>query len=135
MQARFNRLPFSSAYRYKAVKPFVMKGISFKLGDEVDTSDIEVRRLRQMYEARMIDPIMDETGMAGQVVNAPAQPESKAVKATPKVEKPSKVEKEAPATGGNRLEHRGFGRYFLVDANDEVVAGPMTKDEAQKLAA
>lgn len=98
-----------------------MNGISYGLGDAVDTKNIEVRRLRQMYDARIID-------VAQAVERSATKP--KAVKA--EKPHPPKAPETPPAQVGTglRAEHRGFGRYFLLDEEGNEVAGPMSKEDA-----
>lgn len=111
---RFNREPFSPQAQFTCVKPFVMAGVSYDLGQVVDTTAVEARRLRQMYEARMIDavPLQVAAQVASRAAEGPGEP-----RATP---------------GPARAEHRGFGRWFVVGA-DGAERGPMTKEAAEAL--
>jgi hypothetical protein len=132
MQPRYNRLPFSPAYQFRATRAFVMQGIEYTMGTPIDKAGIETRRLRQMYDSRMIEAILDEAPVAQAPAKAPAKKaEPKAVKAeTPKVES-----KPAEATNSAlRVDYRGFGRYFVIDAEGKEISGPHSKDEAHKLA-
>lgn len=106
---RFNREPFNPQAQFTCVKPFVMAGVSYSYGDVVDTAAIEPRRLRQMHEARMIDALT-------------AQRTAALLK--PPVAKPTAA----------RAEHRGFGRWFVIDASG-VENGPMSKEAAEALVA
>lgn len=132
MQSRYNRLPFSPAYQFRATRAFVMQGVEYTMGMPMDKAGIETRRLRQMYDSRMIEPILDEEPVAQAPMKASAKKaEPKAVKAeTPKVE-------SNPAEATNsalRVDYRGFGRYFVIDAEGKEISGPHSKDEAHKLA-
>jgi hypothetical protein len=116
------RPSFAPDNKFSCVKPFVMNGVAYGLGDLVDTKNIEVRRLRQMYDTRMID-----------VASADAKPAPQPPKqAQPKKAAPAKAKEKPPVDAGKglRAEHRGFGRYFVLDADGKEVAGPITKDEA-----
>ena len=131
MQDRYNRLPFSPSYEFRATRAFVMQGIEYTMGKPIDKAGIEVRRLRQMYDSRMIEAIMDAAPAAPAPAKAPAQ---KAEKPAQKAE-PAKVEAPAPEANKSalRLDYRGFGRYFVLDAEGNEISGPHSKDEAQKL--
>lgn len=124
MQNRYNRLPFSPSYEFRATRAFVMQGIEYTMGTPIDKAGIEVRRLRQMYDSRMIEAILDEAPAAKAPAKAPAK----------KVE-PAKVEQKAPEANqsAKRVDYRGFGRYFVLDAEGNEISGPHSKDEAQKL--
>ena len=132
---RFYRPSFSPDAAFRCVKPFVMNGVAYSLGDEVDTTEIEVRRLRQMYDSRIVEIAPADAQDKPKAARAPKkEPVAKATKA----EAPAKVEvsKDQPpaqtAGTGLRAEHRGFGRYVLVDASGAEVEGPMTKAEADR---
>jgi hypothetical protein len=132
---RFYRPAFSPDATFRCVKPFVMNGVAYGLGSEVDTTNIEVRRLRQMYDSRIVE-IAPPASAAGKPA-ATRAPKKETV-AMGKAEAPTKVEapKDQPpaesAGIGLRAEHRGFGRYVLVDASGAEVEGPMTKAEADR---
>lgn len=131
MQNRYNRLPFSPSYEFRATRAFVMQGIEYTLGTPIDKAGIETRRLRQMYDSRMIEAILDEAPTAPAPAKAPAK------KAEPKAQKaePAKVEQQAPEATKSALsvDYRGFGRYFVIDADGKEISGPHSKDEAHKL--
>jgi hypothetical protein len=118
------QMPFSPNYRFVCVKPFVMSGRAYERGDEVDTSEIETRRLRQMYEARMVDGVAPE--------QEPLAASTKAPKAVA-VEPPTGPQEAA--SGGLSMVHKGFSRYYVVDGSGNEVAGPVTKEEATRLVA
>lgn len=129
MQSRYNRLPFSPSYEFRATRAFVMQGVEYLMGTPIDKAGIEVRRLRQMYDSRMIEPVLD-----AEPAQAPKAPAKKAV-ARPEKADAAKVE-QPPAeatTSALRIDYRGFGRYFVIDAEGKEVSGPHSKDEAQKL--
>lgn len=121
---RYNRLPYSPGATFRCVRSFVMSGTAYSMGDVVDTSGIEDRRLRQMYDARMIEPLPEGTP-------APKKP------AAPVATKaPQPVAEQAQASEGTPLsvEHRGFGRWYVMRGT-ETVSGPHTQAEAQRMAA
>jgi ribosomal protein L12E/L44/L45/RPP1/RPP2 len=132
MQDRYNRLPFSPSYEFRATRAFVMQGIEYTIGMPIDKAGIETRRLRQMYDSRMIEAILDAAPAAPAPAKAPAKKaEAKAQKAeAPKVEAtPTEANKSALS-----VDYRGFGRYFVIDAEGKEISGPHSKDEAHKLA-
>ena len=89
-----------------------MAGRAYSLGDVVETGAIETRRLRQMYEARMIEAASAAT--PAQVVSRAAEGPGTA-RATP---------------GAARAEHRGFGRWFVIET-DGSESGPFTREAAE----
>ncbi|CAB4130452.1 hypothetical protein UFOVP119_76 [uncultured Caudovirales phage] len=113
----YQRQPFTTAQGFICTRPFVMNGVSYGYDQRVDTAGIEVRRLRHMYDARMID--VDDGSR--QKLDAPAAP-------------PPRVDTdEAPAAPGvPSMKHKGFGKFEVIDAAGNVVAGPLSKDEAEK---
>jgi hypothetical protein len=116
------RSPFSPQSQFRCVKPFVMSGKEYRLGDAVQTKGIEVRRLRQMFEMRMIDTATPETMQTPPPVvqaSVPTAPE-------PAV--------EMKAGSKLRVDHQGFGRYVVLDESGAVVDGPMSKADAEKRA-
>ena len=115
---RFNREPFNPQAQFACVKPFVMAGVAYDLGQVVDTTAVETRRLRQMYEARMIDALPLQAAPPAQVVSRAAEGPGES-RATP---------------GAARAEHRGFGRWFVI-ASDGAEKGPLTKEAAEALVA
>lgn len=118
------QMAFSPHYNFFCVKPFVMGGKTYERGDPVDTAGIETRRLRQMYEARMVDgvaPAVQPKGQPGPVMPAS---EPKAATASPQAQ-----------SEGLAVVHKGFGRYYVVDAAGKEIAGPVQKEEADRLAA
>lgn len=115
---RFNREPFNPESDFACVKPFVMAGVSYQPGQIVETGTVEPRRLRQMYEARMIDAVAREKTAA-------------LLKRQPVAQAPAPA---TPPAAGRRAEHRGFGRWFVVEA-DGTEHGPFTKVVAEARAA
>lgn len=126
---RYNRAPFSSAGSYRCVRPFVMNGTAYAMGDPVESDGIEIRRLRQMYEMRMIE--MYEGGEAP--VSKPATPKKASAKKEVAPEPSAQTQTEGAQ--GLRAEHRGFGKWFLIDAAGSDVEGPMNKSDALRRAA
>lgn len=126
------------------IRPFVMEGVEYRHDQPVDTTGVEVRRLRQMYDARMIDPVKHEqvaallqSKPAPKAQSKPAKPAQAPAPASapsPVAAAPAVAAPAAP--GGLRAEHKGFGRWFVLDAAGAEVAGPMTREaaEAQALA-
>lgn len=117
------RLPFHPGYAYRATKPFVMAGVQYSPGMLVDKRGVEDRRLRQMYDAFMVEPCGDPPAVgATRPVRAPEAAPATQVPATP-VAAPQ-------APGKATVEHRGFGRWYVVRDGD-VMSGPHTKAEAE----
>ena len=101
------------------MRPFTMNGKEYGYDEPVDVSGIEVRRVRQMFEARLIDA--DDSAAPKQKPQAPA----------PRVEA---VPEPAPAPQASQkasLRHKGFGKYEVVDAASNVIAGPLSREQAE----
>lgn len=149
MSRYFQPLPFSTAYDFEAAKPVTLNGVALLPGDPIDKVGLGDRRLRQLYEARIIRPVAPAELPASQsgLVNAPAQPQEPAqaaqepqgdetpadgTEAAQEASTPDEAasEGDAPAASGNQIVHRGFGRYFIVDADGNDVSGPWSKAEA-----
>lgn len=110
-----------------ATRAFVMQGIEYKFGDKLDTSAIEVRRLRQMYEQRMIDPILDAEPPK-KAATPPKKPEGKQPPQEP-AKAPQKA--EAPVLDG--FKNMGFGKWYRVDAEGNKLEGPFTKEQVEAM--
>lgn len=110
---RLQREPFVADAQFACTRPFVMAGVAYKSGDVVDTATVEARRLRQMYEARMIDPMPRKL---------PAL-----LKAAPE----RSAERALAPSGKTGIEHRGFGRWYVVGLDGRDVQGPLTREEAE----
>jgi hypothetical protein len=119
--SRFLRKPFHPSGPFIALRSFVMGGREYEAGDDVPTSDIESRRIRQMWEMRMIETT-DQRAPRPAQRPVTARADAQTAGAGP----------ETPARGSGRAraEHRGFGRHFVV-APDGTETGPMTRDEAE----
>lgn len=118
--SRFSRQPFAQQGPFVALRPFLMSGRAYKPGDAVPVDNVEPRRVRQMWDMRVI-----ENG-------TPNPAASKAAAAH--TEKPKAVAPApAPEKPRLRVEHRGFGRHYVV-ADDGAETGPLSKEAADKLA-
>jgi hypothetical protein len=138
--ARFSHpLPFSPLYDFMACKPVTINGAAYQPGDRMSTEardGLGERRLRQMYESRLITPIPPEPVPA--LLQAAAEPASEPL--------PDYAWSDAGGGGGDggfdpmateaapavTAVHKGFGRWFIVrpDGTEE---GPMTKAEADAI--
>lgn len=116
------RRPFSLDSSFKAGRPFVMNGVTYNFDDPVIVRGIEPRRLRQMYDARMIE-VTDDTEGAKPAV---------AVKVKPAAAPPREETPIADEARGPMLRHKGFGRFEVVDAAGKVLAGPLPKEQAER---
>ena len=127
---------FTLESAFKALRPFVLNGRRLNYEDPVDTAGIEPRRLRQMWEARLIDVSLDAP--------APRAPEKAPAKrvaakaATPATSGPQAAVAPvaAPESTGPqkaRLVYAQFGKYDVVTAAGEVVGKGLNKVEADEL--
>lgn len=140
-------LPFSPLYDFVAARVVTINGQNLIPGDPVDKEGLGERRLRQMYESRIITPVapavIPETNkkapkkkLAAQPVAADSEPEATDTPAedeTTASEAPAPAVAEPVAASGLHSEHRGFGRYFVLNADGVEVAGPLTKAEAKTM--
>jgi hypothetical protein len=133
--SRFNHpLPFSPLYDFQVLRVVTINGRQYKPGDRLDKANLAERRLRQMYENRVVSPIPPE------VVPALLQAPRRA--AEPVADEPAGQEidpdngedVQSAADTGKTAVHRGFGRWYVVHA-DGTEDGPMTKAEAEAAAA
>lgn len=131
-------LPFSPSYDFQATKPVTLNGRAYVPGDRIEKDGLGARRLRQLYESRIISPIAPP---AAALLAAPERAEEVVVPvATVETAEAPQEASEAPQEGivsadGLQAVHRGFGRWYVVDAAGQDVAGPLTKEEALARAA
>ena len=125
----YERPPFDLKATFKVRKPFVLDGVAFGYEAIVDVSGIEPRRVRQMFDAHMID--IAEPGAPppapAERKQAPPAPATKQAR----VKAPPASAPAQAAPGVPSLQHRGFGRYEVVDAAGNVLAGPFAKEQAE----
>lgn len=145
-------LPFSPLYDFVAARVVTINGQNLNPGDPVDKEGLGERRLRQMYESRIITPVAPEVipvptnkkGSKKKPVAELQEPAPKADSQPEAIDTQTDAEEaasepveavvaEPAATSGLRAEHRGFGRYFVLDAEGVEVAGPLTKVEANAM--
>lgn len=103
---------YNASSKFKASKPFTMDGKDYTFDDPVDVTGIEPRRVRLMFDARLID--VDE------------RPDAKR-KAAPKPAPAPKSE----AARSYRIKNGGFGRWYIADASGENVSGPFEGEGAK----
>ena len=125
-----DRTPFSLESAFKANRPFLLNGVRLTYEDPVDKTGIEPRRLRQMWEHRLI-----EVSAASPAPKPPEKPPAKrvAAKAERPAPSPQKPAEEPPApTGGTaHVVYAQFGKWDVVDASGAVLLKGVSKDEAQ----
>lgn len=127
-------LPFSPDYDFQAVKPVTLNGQAYTPGDRIEKGDLGARRLRQLYEARIISPLAPTD--AALLKAAPAPQEAPRAPSEPEAEETPEEATSGPVeSSGKQALHKGFGRWYVVDADGNELAGPMTKDEALAQAA
>jgi len=95
-----------------------MSGRSYMPGDAVPVDNVEPRRVRQMWDMRVIE-------------NGTPKPVASKVSAAPADKQKAVVPAPAPEKPRLRVEHRGFGRHYVI-AEDGAETGPLTKEEAEK---
>jgi hypothetical protein len=126
------KIPFSMDRNFRARREFVLYGKKHQAGDPIARDGLTEQRLRQMFDNRMIEVSEAAPAPAKVAASAPAVAPAPAPVAAVAV-KPAQIPADAPkpaATGALQAVHRGFGRWFVVDAADVDVAGPLKKEEA-----
>ena len=130
-----DRAAFTLESAFRALRPFVLNGRRLNYEDPVDTAGIEPRRLRQMWEARLIDVSLDapsprpaEKATAKRVSAKAAQPPTSAPKDNPAPVAPPQAQRQSA-----RLVYAQFGKYDVVASGGEVVAKGLTKPEAEEV--
>ena len=121
------RQPYVAGGRFMAGRQFMMSGVNYNFGDPVDVSGIEPRRVRQMFDCRMLEL---DTRSSEPAAKAP-EPREKPAKPKATPEPKAEVNKAPDTPGEPHIKHRGFGNFVVVDRAGEVVAGPMPKDQAE----
>ncbi|CAB4122578.1 hypothetical protein UFOVP36_65 [uncultured Caudovirales phage] len=109
------RKPYEPTARFKANRPFTMNAVDYNYEDAVDVRGIDDRRLRQMYDHRMIEVDDREPGSI-------PQPTARAKKPT------AAPSSDAPKA---KLKYKGFTKYDVVSASGEVLAAGLSKEDAQ----
>ena len=136
MSRFYQPLPFSTAYDFVAAKPVTLNGAVLNPGDPVDKEGLSPRRLRQLYEARIISPKAPDVIPASAVQPPPQEPAQEPQEPAQEPDSPDAGSEPGAipvaVQEGASIEHRGFGRYFAVNP-DGTEVGPMSKAEAQKL--
>jgi hypothetical protein len=107
---------FNPESKFKAMRPFTMGGRQYGHDESVDVRGIETRRLRQMFDMRLIDTDKGD---------APPPPRKAAVE-PPVKQEVAPVASDAKAS----LRHKGFGKYEIVDAQGNTIAGPFQREQA-----
>jgi hypothetical protein len=120
-------LPFSPYYDFHVVKPLTIGGQTLKLGDPLPKDGVSPRRLRQLFEARMISvlppevlPINGATGAAHGDNGAWGSNSPDGIAKAP--------------SGPLRAHHKGFGKWYVLDAAGDEISGPHAREEAERLA-
>ena len=133
--ARFSHhLPFSPHYDFQVCKRVTINGVEYAPGDRMaaDGRDaIGERRLRQMYEHRLITPIQPKPVAA--LLTADPLPDyswSEDAGGGDMLADGSFDPVAPDQVPGPTAVHKGFGRWF-VQYPDGTEAGPMSKEAAE----
>lgn len=108
---RRTELPFSPEYDFYVRRPqgVTVDGNHIAQGVKIDKTKFSARRLEMLFNSGKIEP------------RAPS-PTALA-----------RIRQQLPQTlndNGLRAHHKGFGKWFILDANGVEVAGPMSREEA-----
>lgn len=104
--------PFDPDAEYVARKDIRIRNEPVRAGTPIDRTTLSDRRLRQLYDARM-------------VVRAELVPSDRR-------QQPREVQQVVDKGPSRelRIQHRGGGRWWVMDG-DLLVSGPWTKEEAE----
>jgi hypothetical protein len=119
---------FSDQHEFVAMQPFMFDGVDYNFGDPIDKSGMDVRKIKQLCEHRYIIP----ASLAHEDLRKHMTGTVKA-KVTVKAPAPVVEAVEAPQ-GGFKALHKGFGRWYVVDANGNEVSPAMKQAEAESMA-
>ena len=136
--ARFSHLlPFSPYYDFQVCKCVTINGVEYVSGDRMTAEERDAlgeRRLRQMYEHRLVTPIAPEKVAA--LLKPGPLPDyswSDAGGGGDVLADGGSFDPLAPDAGqvaAPTAVHKGFGRWY-VQYPDGTEAGPMSKEAAE----
>lgn len=133
---------FAPTGYYIALRPFTMNGRDYNYDEPVDMTGIEPRRVRLMWENRMIDHAPPPEAPAQKPAKASLAAKKAPAKEPASEPAPAAVEApvaavEAPAApaapaSGLRMVSKGFGRWDVVDSTGNVVEAGINKADAER---
>lgn len=133
---RFQQLPFSPDYVYVSMREQTVAGKRLQQGDELPPN-LPHRVIRSLYELRRIapaTPVVPQNLKEGDEFYLPGVGTCQLIKAAEATNLAASVtppqEKAQPQPGLWRAEHRGFGKWYLLDG-EAVIEGPFEKEEAK----
>lgn len=125
------RPAFDPGKNFKARRPFVLSGVSLNYDDPVAKEGIEDRRLKLMYEARLID--FDDRPRDEAKAPAPAKAVEKKKPGKAPTAAPAPKASPAPTQGAPQgkavKKYMGFGKWSVIDEAGNVLAKDITKDQ------
>lgn len=151
-----DKLPFSPHYDFQARKVMTLNGRAYVPGETIDKEGLGDRRLRQLYDFRMITPTAPEQ-LPPVITTTASVPTGETFAETDSDNDDAlqadgaDFETDGSTIEGDqdgqdnaqdnadqdtaaelpRIEHRGFGRWFLMLA-DGTEQGPLAKAAAEK---
>lgn len=139
---RYHALPFSPAWTYKVLRDGLLaNGHTYVAGEIFDKSAVPERTLMGLYERRWITPVVEDAPSAAVPVVAPVVVPV-AVPAPVEAVEPAPVETAAEVASEptpveqkpeRAIVHKGFGKYNVEDADGNVIATGLSKEEAQAM--
>jgi hypothetical protein len=131
MSAALTQLPFHPDMEFVATREFTNGGYAYRHGSwipkgpehEAQYSTHE-RQLRILYENRYIEAVKPEM--------IECTPPRRAGEPDPAATAPVQPDADDDSHLPLRLKHRGFGRYSVVDAGNNEVAGPYSSKGGAK---
>lgn len=121
---------------YEALRTIAINGTTYAVGETIPLDALHPRRARQMCEWRRIRPIF----AAEEAVEAPQAPDAPpAGTDAPAGQEDAPVPADGAAAAPQpayRVKSFGFGRYDVIDAEDNRISDDwITKEQAEELAA
>lgn len=151
------RHPYQDGWPLQAAKPIRLNGVDYQPGErlsEATLSEIDSRRLRLLWEAKMVDVAPDSANKASAnpkgAAQKPDKPQQPAPAMTPlrdggmQAGEAAGVAGDGVQVGGEPLAgvragpfaavHKGFGKFYVLNADGQTVSGPFKKVEATEIA-
>ena len=122
-----HRLAFDPASEFMARRQFVLAGVSLNYDDPIDKSGIEERRLKNMFDARLIEIDPRTPAERAKAFERAAKARSAAEAPTPAPDaEASQAGSVGPAVAGKARvepEPSGFGYYRIMDGAGNILKG------------
>lgn len=140
---KFAHRTYATDSKFKAAKPFIMNGVEYNYDDPVDLSGVDARRVKLMFDTRLIDvddrdaaPAPKRAAKASkpaakqEQAAAPAEPVAQAEPGA-QSDEASEIKQPSGDPADYKLKNGGFGRWYITDAEGTNIAGPFKDGDAK----